>query len=189
MSASYKIAISDDKASTYKWVTTLIAALNFFGFVLVSFGKAGQEREIIGIIGVAIALMLLAFIFWKGPKRHFIEIGFLIIAFTWAFCGLFFFALVLACFAAIGLLVNQPKVLIVDTQGVKMPVFPVRVYPWRQVAYIILKDDILTIETKQNQVMQFNLYRGSSPKEEDFNLFCKQMLLRIEIAPPGETSL
>ena len=62
--------------------------------------------------------------------------------------------------------------------GITYPTFPTRSISWKEVDFVILKDDILTIEMKNNKLMQFTLEKhiSSGINADEFNNFCKQQL-------------
>jgi hypothetical protein len=56
------------------------------------------------------------------------------------------------------------------------PSFPVKKIAWAEVDFVMLKDDILTIELLNNKLIQFTLNKqlASAIDADRFNRFCKE---------------
>ncbi len=73
--------------------------------------------------------------------------------------------------------VKFPKEVAFDKTGILINSLPKKTFPWVQVQNVVLKDGILTIDLKNNQLIQKAIASGSSAAEEqDFNEFCRSML-------------
>ena len=72
---------------------------------------------------------------------------------------------------------QKPVVLFMD-EGITYPSFPKKNYPWSAVNQVILKSNILTIDLKNNQLMQFTLPDENLVEIEEgaFNEFCAQRI-------------
>lgn len=74
--------------------------------------------------------------------------------------------------------VAQRKLAVIITrEKISYPSFPVRTIQWTELNSIILKDGLLTIDFKNNRLIQH--YPDKSqlvPDEKEFNEFCKEQL-------------
>lgn len=77
--------------------------------------------------------------------------------------------------AIIGIVTKRPDVFIVDETGITWKAFRKKKYPWSSVHQVILKDGMLTIDLKNNTLIQVEVQNPSMPvQEHDFNQYCKQ---------------
>ena len=82
---------------------------------------------------------------------------------------------VIACFLEKP--VKVPPELAFDAEEISFNSFPRKIYLWKDVANVILKDGLLTIDLKNNTLIQKQVNDEVSPEiEAEFNGFCKQQL-------------
>jgi hypothetical protein len=179
---SFSIQIPNDKAATYKVVTLIIAIINLLTFGFSFLNRHGGSSGVLAIVGFIVSLLLLmALIFNKDTgKLAVLRVGilFIVCALLWFFTGSYLLGLLLLGFALLGFITFNKKVIDFSAEGIKYPSFPVKSIPWKEVDFVILKDDILTIEMKNNRLMQFTLEKGTSStiNPQEFNHFCKEQL-------------
>jgi hypothetical protein len=65
---------------------------------------------------------------------------------------------------------------LVKSEGIIYPSFPVKEINWPELQNIILKDGILTIDFRNDKLIQQEIEEDEDVNEEDFNEFCKQQL-------------
>ena len=87
------------------------------------------------------------------------------------------FSLVLVLVAIMSSLLDKKPLIIVDTKGVSIQrVLGIKIYPWSQFNNIILKDNLLTLDFKNNQLLQLEPDSTASINEQRFNDFCESFL-------------
>ena len=87
------------------------------------------------------------------------------------------FALVLVLVAKTSSLLRKKPLIIVDATGVSIQrVLGIKNYPWSQFNNIILKDNLLTLDFKNNQLLQLEPDSTATINEQTFNDFCKSFL-------------
>jgi len=60
---------------------------------------------------------------------------------------------------------------------IRYPSFPARSIEWTELSNLILKDGLLTLDFKNNKIIQQAVDNDfQSPEEEEFNEFCKKRL-------------
>lgn len=71
---------------------------------------------------------------------------------------------------------NKPFIIEINEHGILFPmIFKSRLYRWCQFNYVILRDDLLTLDFASNKVIQLELSRNKkSDNASDFNVFCKE---------------
>ncbi len=56
--------------------------------------------------------------------------------------------------------------------------FPSKVYPWSSFSNVILKDDVLTLDLKNNKIIQGEIENDTNVSEGDFNNFAQAQLTK-----------
>ena len=66
-----------------------------------------------------------------------------------------------------GYFANKEKVIVFSDDGILYPSFPEKKYTWDEVAQVIWKDDILSIDLKNNKLIQFKIEKTFSETFDD----------------------
>lgn len=175
----FNIEIPNERLKIYRLVTFIILSLNFFGFGFVFFKTTG--------IFSLLAFFLLAFnavpwIYYVLNKKHLnsplIEIPFIASACLWFFVGNEWMALFLILFAVAGHFANKKTVVKFSIDGITYPSFLPEKYAWQDVQNVIWKDDMLTIDLKNNKLLQTKIDKNISENfdGDSFNNWCKPFL-------------
>ncbi len=180
----YQFLIPNTKLVYYQIFAYAIMILNILGLYL--FGLLHKEYHLNIIpfaIGATLVIIWDIFRYKKTGTLLSIGIFLLVFGFLWMTSGVteaFFVNIVLW-----GLyIISKRKLIIhVDTSNVRYPSFPEKRIDWRNIGNIILKDDILTIDLKNNKIYQHLIkYPNNEVNETEFNDFCTQQLnLKIKV--------
>ncbi len=171
----FEIEIPNERQPTYSKVAFIILTLNFFGFGYVFIRTIGNATFI------AIAALIINAIPWLYfllNKKHItspiIEFIFIVSACIWIYFGNLWMGIMLMLFAVMSFFTNKKTVVTVDESGVTYPSFPVKKYLWIEIIQVICKDDILTIDLKENKLLQLHIHKNLANgfDENDFNKFC-----------------
>ena len=185
---SFTIEIPNTKEGSYKIVTLIILLINVLVFGYLSFAGAQHQLQSLCVIGFAVNILAVASVTLKnrfGFLRSIrVEIAFIISAFIWIILGKYLIAFLMVVFAVLGLFTNKKLNIVFDEKGILYPSFPAKLFEWHQVTNAILKDDVLTIDLKNNQLFQFSLMPESLSHIDTtaFNQFCTAMLVKANAA-------
>lgn len=173
----YEIVLKNEKEKVYLIISWLLLFSNFISLVLltisVDFTKLGPF--ILGLLAVA-AIFLRRYFKRKNEKITF-QWVFFIFSLAWfttpydwpAYVNLVFF--VLEPIAS-----RRLPVHFYDDRIVYPSVIPKKIL-WKEINNVILKDNILTIDLKNNKLFQQSVDRTYTTKNEaEFNDFCRQRL-------------
>lgn len=182
MKENYSIEIQDSKAATYKAVTFIIALINLLAFSFFLFYT--NETWITNTIGIGFICSLLAVFFFIVKKfSHYlsnlpIEILFIICAIILLITGNYLPGLLLMVLTLLSFVTSKKLVIKFSIEGIRYPSFPVKLFPWSAVDFVLLKDDILTLEMKNNRLLQFTLEKhiADAIETNEFNAFCAAQL-------------
>ncbi|HSN61979.1 MAG TPA: hypothetical protein VLR49_13660 [Ferruginibacter sp.] len=183
MSEAYSIEIPNEKLATYRVVTFIIAIINLLAFGYIIFYSNDGAILSLLYIGFIVSLLALILFIIKHYGRLFksfrIEIAFLISGCIWLISANYLVGVLILLFAFLGLIANKKPVIYFTKEQIRYPSFPEKIFLWPEVDFVILKDDILTIELKNNQLFQFTLEKkvANGIDAVAFNLFCNQQLI------------
>ncbi len=86
---------------------------------------------------------------------------------------------------------NQAKVTPgagIDSEGVTINSLPQRKFKWQNLSNVIIKDNLLTIDRKNNRIIQKETESDiPSQLQEEFNKYCKHRLRNHELSPEQTT--
>ncbi len=182
---SYHITLTQEKAGTYRLVTILVSIINCLVLGKVYLDISDSRSGDIALIGLIVAIAGLAFFilnhYTRFKSSFRIEISFIITAICWIVLGKILVAAFLILFAVLGIYTNRKPIIYISEKGIQYPSFPPKTLTWKEVEAVILKDGILTIDLKNNQLFQLNVpfALNNDLNETVFNKTCQSFISRI----------
>ena len=173
---TFVIEIPNERLKTYKKVAFIILTLNFLGFGYVFLRTIDNESFI------AVAALVLNAVPWlyfllnkKNIKTPVIEFVFILSSFICVYFGNIWMGIMLLLFAVMSFFTNKKTTVTVNAEGVTYPSFPVKKYTWAEIIQVLCKDDILTIDLKDNKLLQLNIDKSFAEgfDANAFNEFCR----------------
>jgi len=158
-----------------------IILLNIAVFIITFFYSQDQFIRVTAVIGAVLSLVALVVdgaVRSKGVNNIRLRNSAMVIAAcTWIFIGNYWaFALcvlLLFLFSA----AQRRLAVQVDQKFVLYPSFPARRIEWSELNNIVLKDGLLTIDFKNNKLLQSEIIESSAGlNEQEFNEFCRKQL-------------
>lgn len=177
----YIIYLPNEKTRTYQLVTMIIFLINAFVFGMFFMNTADSHVKSISGGGAMMSILSLGFfiinIYTKRLSSYRTEISFIIIAFFWLLLGKYLVAAFIFLFAITGFYTSRKFKVIFSADKILYPSFPVKTFLWSEVNNVILKDGVLTIDLKNNKLIQAVIEEGSDETDEqEFNEFCTGLL-------------
>ncbi len=184
----YSFAIPNAKTNSYRLISFFMLAINLliFGYVfLIASGNNQKNLSLVGVFinGAGIAKFFLNnYSGTKNRKNFRVEIVFIISALLWLFIGKYVLAFMLLFFAVLGFYTNKQLIIYINENGIRYPSFPPKLLLWPAVEQVILKDDVLTIDMKDNRLLQFAIDKLNTLviDETEFNKFC---IIQLTVIP------
>ncbi|MBS1743630.1 MAG: hypothetical protein JST81_11405 [Bacteroidetes bacterium] len=177
----YSIILPNERSKTYAYVTWFVLGMNLFLFASIYFGAVIINIKNVALTATFISLTGCIFLFLqqfnKSLSSFRVEIVFIILSTCWFLIDRYLLALCIFTFAIMGTYSKRAFEIIVSEEGIIYPSFPKKKFSWEEISNVILKDGILTIDLKNNKLMQLSVSKESLDiNEREFNLFCKQQL-------------
>lgn len=176
---NFSVEIPNERIKTYKVFSFIILTLNFLGFGYV-FLRTNETASIFAI--VALVFNAVPWSYYLLNKKHIkspvIEITLIASSLLWIYFGNFWMGILLLGFALMSFFTNKKQVILFNDEGIVYPSFPEKKYAWADVLQVMWKDDILTIDLKDNKLLQFNIEKDFAESFDvvGFNGFCKNRI-------------
>ncbi|GAB3417851.1 hypothetical protein [Niabella aquatica] len=176
----YRFTIPNKKILTYQVFAYGIIILNLLGLFFVQ-PVAGEKKFNIVPAMIAVVLIILWDIYRYKKKGSLQSIGILILlcGIFWINIGYPYLLLLDILLWALYMISKRKLVITADAAGIVYPSFPEKKIGWDDISHMILKDDILTIDHKNNKIYQHIIeYTGKETvNEAEFNDFCRKQLI------------
>lgn len=177
----YCIILPNEKTKTYDFVTLFVLLLNLLVFAFIYFNSIDARLHNLSLWGAIISLFSLGILIIKRlTKKSYpfrIEIVFFVLAVFWFLVDRYLLALCIICFAIIGTYTRRKFEVVFTKEGIVYPSFPKKTFSWNDVSNVVLKDGMLTIDLKNNKLIQSLISKESTDiNEREFNLFCKEQM-------------
>lgn len=175
----YNIILPDEKNRTYRLVTVLIAILNAAGFIYMKSHVNSEGSDFLTLFGGSILVGQIGNYFFYKKRRKYnsnlLLIGIVIASICWMFLGMFGLGFLDLTFAVLGFIAFRKLELKFYDDKIEFPTFPKKQFSWNELDNLILKDGILTIDFRNNKLMQFTLNQSENKdlNEAAFNEFVK----------------
>ena len=175
----YSFTLRNEKKDLYNLFGRLIIFINIVLFVYRALAGSENRIQYAGI--PSIVFLILAFItqyFLRNTRYRFgLHPYFFIITIAWLSDGVYWIAVTAIVFDLLHTLATFLPIVKIDEQLVTYPSFPRKKIRWPMLNNIILKDGLLTIDLKNNKLIQQYLDEKSPVvNEKEFNDFCKKQL-------------
>jgi len=178
----FELLLKNEKVKSYDRITLLIILINLAVFVLLALQSAEQRIRIISIAGslLLVTLLIIHFIVKNTKTRNtslYSFISVLSAAITWMIIGKWWAALLCFALSALYQISRKPLQVLFNPDKINYTSFPVRAIQWNELNNVILKDGILTIDFRNNKIVQAEIDDVSNTiNEKEFNDFCSQQL-------------
>jgi len=171
----FEITLKNDKIKFYKFISLLLVLLNLAVFVFLLIANVHFYEAAAALLLSGLYLIFLLYIAKKNKDVFSVnEVTFFILAGSWV--ALQNYLVAFAC-VLLGILYHlslQKLQFLFSNSFVKKLNFPQKVYAWEMFANVVLRDNILTIDLKNNTLIQFEI--ESDISESQFNAFAQQHL-------------
>ncbi len=179
---NFKFNLKNEKIASYKKSILAIIGLNLIFFTYLTF--AAENYRIRNAAIIAIGFIILSFVIKSIYHKKNIEfsavfssLGF--IAFIYFSLHLWWQAIAMIVIVLFYFYSIRPLQVRVSINGIQYPSFPTKKIEWVSLNNLLLKDQLLTIDFKNNKLIQSEIdseQKDVSINEKEFNDFCRQQL-------------
>ena len=169
------ITFKNEKERTYHLISLFYVVLHVLFFIYLLFDETLWKKGISGIVIIILYTAYRLFVSKTSTQNFFYGEGiFFLLGLFFTITGwwwLFWIELVLSIFC---ILLFQKKSIYFNSYVIEHKTRPYKRYKWADLSNVILKDNILTVDFKNNKLLQREII--TPVNEEKFNVFAKEQL-------------
>lgn len=171
----FRFLLKNEKAAAYHRISVIIILINALVFLYLGFYSTEAKLRNISLATVGLlAASLLLNIYLKRIEAGWkvgLDAMFFFLMIAWGLTKFYWVSLVPAVLGGMAIISMRKMEVVITKHAIRYPSFPVRNIGWNEVNNVILKDGLLTIDLKNNKLIQ--QYVGDQINERDFNEFCQ----------------
>lgn len=173
----FEITIKNEKIKYYKVIALLLVLLNVAVFIFLLFADVHFYEAAAALLLSGLYLVYLLYMAKKNSSKFFIrEITFFILAGCWVALQNYLVAFGCLFMGILYHLSLQKLQFVFNSDFIRKMNFPQKTYAWDTLANVMLKDNILTIDFKNNTLIQLEI--DCNINETQFNEFASQQLFK-----------
>jgi len=175
----FEFVLKNDKRKLYHRFAVLLFILNGLGiwYFLTRSGRQSLSDKTSGFIVLAAGILVLFSYFVNKDlrkKESPFLLGCLCLATYWILIGYWWIGLIVMSFYILYIISIRELKIRVRTADIIYPSFPKKIIAWSSLSNIIFKDGLLTIDMKDNRIIQQYVDESKTTvNETEFNEFCK----------------
>ena len=175
----FQITLKNEKARVYILLSQVVVILHIITFL--SLAIFSNNKVVTWTCIASLVLLLLIFILSRLIRRIEWQPGlhtlFLILMLTWINMRQYWMAAIPLAFDILFILFVRRLLVIVSKNYIIYPSLPAKKIKWDKLSNAMIKDNLLTIDFKNNKLIQQPVDDfGYGINEKEFNEFCSQQL-------------
>jgi len=173
----FELILKNEKEVSYKRISILLLVLNLVGLLFISYLKDFKNWGALIIAAIAVFAAFSSLYFRNKNQKAILTGAFFLLSFAWIVAGYWVIGVFNILFMMLHLAALQKPIVSINEKHVIYPSFPKKKIDWQELSNLILKDGLLTIDLKNNRIIQQHIADISSTiDEKEFNDFCRQQL-------------
>jgi len=179
----YEIWLENNKAKLYDRIALYIILINLAIFIYHGIAATTSIDRIIPLLCACLVIGSLSLPYFL-PKHKlnsgiiFMLLAELIITTYWLIITFWWVAGLMAILCILFFLAKKPLVIKVTLDNIIFPSFPHKIFSWHSLNNVLLKDGIITIDSKNNTLLQLYVdEKKTAVNEKEFNDFCREQLI------------
>ena len=173
----YDLVLKNEKERSYRRISIFLFIINFFSILYLTYVRNFTKWGPL-ILSIIAAFAVFASFYFKNKNERMTFTGaFFLFILAWQTAGFWIPEILNFLFAILNLYASRTPVVSITESNITYPSFPKKKFGWPQLSNVVLKDSLLTIDLKDNRIIQ-QLLAETSPAidEKEFNEFCHQQL-------------
>ena len=173
----YELVLKNEKERSYRRISVLLLTINFISILYLTYEKGFTKWGPLILSTLAMLLALTSFYFRNKNERMTFTAAFFLFILAWQTAGYWIPEILNFLFAILNLYALQIPIVNINENNITYPSLPKKNINWQDLNNLILKDGLLTIDFKNNRIIQQNIAETPTTiDEKEFNEFCKQLL-------------
>lgn len=173
----YQFTLQQEKQSSYQRIELLVVVLHLITFIIYAITKLPGNivTPVLGILAAGIYLLLYYLNTQKESRSNLLELPIYLFALFWLQEGVYLMSLLVFVFSCFATIFKKKITILADESRILYNSFPKKTFDWKSLNNVVLKDGMLTIDFKNNRIIQ-HLIEEKHIDETAFNQFCVQQL-------------
>ena len=173
----YNLVLKNEKERSYKRISIFLLILNFISILFITylneFSKWGPP-----VIALIAAFSVFASLYFRNRnERITFSAAFFLFSLAWQTANYWVPAALNLVLLILNGFASQKPLVAITEQSISYPSFPKKQIGWNDLNNLVLKDGLLTIDFKNNRLIQQLIDEKQVPVDEkEFNEFCRQQL-------------
>lgn len=177
----FELVLKNEKIKQYHLFALLIILLNVLFLVTLAVTNNEIRFRSIAII-LLIAVFFIVEKYSKKKKYNAKAAAILLIILAYLAFQLWWAALIAASLYILYIISMRKLMVNVNTSGINYPSAIRKVIEWKELNNMLLKDGLLTIDFKNNKIIQQLIESTNEPVDEkEFNDFCREQLMKATV--------
>jgi len=173
----FELVLKNEKEVSYKRISILLLILNLVGLLFITYLKDFKNWGPFIVAAIAIFSAFISFYFRNKNERSTLTGVFFVLSLAWILAGYWVVGVLNILFMILHTASLQKPIVSINERQVIYPSFPKKKIDWQELSNLIIKDGLLTIDFKNNKIIQQQVADISSTiDEKEFNDFCRQQL-------------
>jgi len=173
----FELILKNEKEASYKRISILLIILNVVGILFITYLKDFRNWGALIIAAIAVFAAFSSFYFRNKNEKAILTGAFILLSLAWIVAGYWVVGVLNILFMILHTAALQKPIVSINESRVLYPSFPKKKIDWQELSNLILKDGLLTIDLKNNKIIQQQIADISSTiDEKEFNDFCRQQL-------------
>jgi hypothetical protein len=175
------VTLKNTKLRSYHRFSWFIVFLNMAAQIfLVSTPAYKESIYLVAVVAVIVltltVISLRGYFGAKEKSQYIIGTLYAALSITWITWQIYWAAAIIVLFYLLYLVAIRKFDVSFSDKHISYPSFPRKEIPWNELNNVIMKDGILTIDFKNNKIIQAET-EANTVNEKEFNEFCKKRLI------------
>ena len=173
----FELILKNEKEVSYKRISIFLLVLNLVGILFITYLKDFKSWSPFIIAVVAVFTAFSSFYLRNKHEKEILTGAFFLLSIAWIIAGYWIVGILNILFMILHIGALQKPIVSISERQVIYPSFPKKKIDWKELSNLIIKDGLLTIDFKNNKIIQQQIANISSTiDEKEFNDFCSQQL-------------
>lgn len=175
----FELVLKNEKEKSHRIFTLFLLAINLLSILFISFSAGFNKAGPLIFSFLALFSAFAGFYFKRNYETATISAAFFFFSIAWESHRYRMISVLNLVFLILHLVTSRKRIVKITEENIVYPVLTDKTIPWKDLNNIILKDNLLTIDFKNNKLFQQMIDDSASAiDEKEFNDFCISRLSR-----------
>lgn len=173
----FEIILKNEKVRSYRSVALIVLILNLAIFIFLLFYDQYRYEAASAILLIGIYIFMRLYFIRKYQQGNYLDqVLLFVLAGCWFGIANYIMVFILVVLGILYHLALQKLLFVFTPENIRKMNFPVKEFNWNMFNNVILKDNILTLDFKNNHLIQAEIEKSQGINERQFNSFAQSKL-------------